>query len=265
MISLLSYTRTHNLGDAIQTIAMSRLIGVPHRFRDRDNPEGVGGRPGEDSDTHICNGYLDHRWTPQPARTTIFAGVHMADKEAVEKFRSVRVNDAFTFVGARDPYTADVLSKASIRAETIGCATLTFPRYHGPREGVLAIDVGMDRQPRVPKGATYLTNALHESIPWVQQWRQASELLERLRTAEEVYTNRLHVLLPCLAFGTPVRIFSMLHDPRFSIARELGVQYGKLQILPQIAVTAMANRFREYVAENVARASVTVAEIISRP
>jgi hypothetical protein len=32
----------------------------------------------------------------------------------------------------------------------------------------------------------------------------AVQRLQQLRTAELAYTNRLHVILPCLAFGIPV-------------------------------------------------------------
>jgi len=32
----------------------------------------------------------------------------------------------------------------------------------------------------------------------------ARELLQTLKTAELVYTDRLHIALPCISFGTPV-------------------------------------------------------------
>ena len=47
-------------------------------------------------------------------------------------------------------------------------------------------------------------------------------LLEKYRTASVVYTSRLHALLPCLAFGTPVRFFAATFGPeRFSVLDSL--------------------------------------------
>jgi hypothetical protein len=70
-------------------------------------------------------------------------------------------------------------------------------------------------------------------MTWAEQWRRAAELLAIYRTAERVHTSRLHVALPCLAFGTPV----CLHKPRewfgltstrgrFSLFDALGLPYG---------------------------------------
>jgi hypothetical protein len=55
--------------------------------------------------------------------------------------------------------------------------------------------------------------------------------LELLKSAELVYTNRLHVALPCLAFGTPVIVTEVdrigaPQQERFTVLDEIGFQYG---------------------------------------
>ena len=56
-----------------------------------------------------------------------------------------------------------------------------------------------------------------------EQWETATRLLKQYSTAEMVYTSRLHVALPCLAFGTPVTLRlpdHVLNSGRLSILRE---------------------------------------------
>jgi hypothetical protein len=60
-----------------------------------------------------------------------------------------------------------------------------------------------------------------------QQWFKALRCMETYRKAERVHTSRLHVFLPCLAFGTPVRFVGPV-DKRTSILKELDIPHGKL-------------------------------------
>jgi len=62
----------------------------------------------------------------------------------------------------------------------------------------------------------------------------ALERLDLYKTAEAVYTSRLHVALPCLAFGTPVYVKNpkdAWHAKRFTILTHLGLEYDKLVTL----------------------------------
>ena len=70
-------------------------------------------------------------------------------------------------------------------------------------------------------------------LPAHRQWTEALLALEGYRTAEAVYTSRLHVALPCLAFGTPVWIANPSRGfapGRFSVIEELGVDYCRLSV-----------------------------------
>lgn len=180
---------TGNLGDAIQTWALCRLLGPRCAGVFRDEPiEGSGDGP-----PLVANGWLGYYPHTGPSNT-VFAGVHVArhHREFSEWMKRSRGK-----AGARDPFTKDVLRLFGVASEVIGCATLTFDRYRGPRRGRIAVDVARD-------GCERLTNSLAGGLSWPEQWTQAGEMLGRIRRAEIVYTNRLHILLPCLAFGTPV-------------------------------------------------------------
>lgn len=212
MIHLHKYGFTENLGDAIQTIAALQCLDrvVPQHthvdFVDRDNPL-------QFVPLILANGFLDYRWRPQPA---VFCGVHCADKYTARNVYAMTRSP----VGARDPYTRDLLVEQGADAEFIGCATLTFPRYTGPRRGLWAVDC------MAVAGTTAITHRIARDMPWDQQIEMAYRQLSRYECAEAVWTSRLHVLLPCIAFGTPVCLTRVACARRFGIADILGVEHG---------------------------------------
>lgn len=207
MLKTFEYNKTHNLGDAIQYIAIRNLLKeLPHKTVDRDNPI-------EDDfyNSFLGFGFLDSRWTPVDYYRNAFAGVHVADKTTALKFKNLGV--LLTPIGARDYHTQRNLKSVGIESEFVGCPTLTFDKYTGPRSGVLHVDTG----------ECHLTHKIG-NISWEEQLKLAEEYLEKYKTAEEVHTSRLHVALPCVAFGTPVRLIVNWNDPRMSLAQGLGLR-----------------------------------------
>jgi Polysaccharide pyruvyl transferase len=190
MYRVLIYKDSGNLGDAIQTLALCRMLGERCRGVYRDLPV-----PGKWQEAPlIVNGYLGSTAFPTLARNAVFAGIHIAGRE---RELGSWLRSSGNVVGARDPYTQHLLKGIGVESEMIGCATLTFERYRGVRSGRYSIDIN-------PRPNTIaLTNYIGR-IPWKEQWELAEARLQQLRTAEIVYTNRLHVILPCLAFGSPV-------------------------------------------------------------
>jgi Polysaccharide pyruvyl transferase len=220
MISIFSYWQTENLGDAIQAIALSRLLNPVHSFRDRDT--GIGATP---QDLHLCNGYLDERWAPANAARSLFVGVHVKSWEVVSTLLTISNRD--TIIGARDQHTHALLQARGLRSEFVGCATLTLPRYEGPREGEVHIDSGNPEE---------LTQWIPQTMPWKAQWWHATERLLLLQRAKLVITRRLHVALPCLAYGTPVLVpedsVDRVSEPaRLGLLESLGFRYGVPQII----------------------------------
>lgn len=200
-----AYQDSGNLGDAIQTYALCRLLGARCAGIDRDREM----PPELDSQVPlVANGWLGYRAHHQPANV-LFAGVHLARHETA--FRDWMRLSLYP-TGARDPYTSGLLGCLSVPNQMIGCATLTFDRYRGPRHGRFSVDA-----PACPADIP-LTNTIG-ALPWPEQWKLAAELLAKLRTAERVTTSRLHIVLPCLAFGTPVVFPAASFDTAFEKQR----------------------------------------------
>jgi hypothetical protein len=212
---VLVYGNCGNIGDAVQTVAITRLLGGVCAGVWRDAPM---------TDLHkhvpfVVNGFLGHG-TPRPDSNCLFAGIHLGYREP-EYIRWIR--QSRYPVGARDEYTHGLLKANGVASEMIGCATLTLPRYRGPRRGRYSVDVE-------PVPGTEFETSIIPDMPWADQWQLALHRLEQLRTAELVCTRRLHVILPCLAFGTPVMFplkeFRDLSDKsRLGLLHTLGFTY----------------------------------------
>jgi hypothetical protein len=209
-----------NLGDIIQTIALTRYfpqtVGI---FREhiRDFRQ--------ISDLFIVNGFLYD--LPHLNKHVLFAGIHPFLASLISAYTMKKqllgLKQSLFPVGARDPAAQKELESLGINSEMIGCSTLTFERYKGPRHGIYSVDFNGP--------GTHITHRIPAEMSVAEQWQLALKHLNYYRTAERVYTSRLHVALPCLAFGTPV-CFSQPHKPlaasRFSLLRYLGVESGKL-------------------------------------
>lgn len=224
--------RTKNVGDSVQTIALSRLLpqsaGV-YRHRMKEAPA---------DRLFVVNGMLDKDTPPKSGGPVcLFAGIsgpHFREKAYLRWLSG----SPFP-IGARDQATVDALNRAGQPVVLTGCATLTLPRYDGPRKGIYSVDcVGPGEQ---------ITHSIARSTSVEVQWETALAALARFRTAEAVYTSRLHVALPCLAFGTPVWIANPQHNAwhpsRFSLIEEMGLEYEKLQTAD---VTPFARRYVDF-------------------
>lgn len=118
-------------------------------------------------------------------------------------------------VVARDTSTRDFFRSIHVESEFAGCVSQTLPRYDGPRKGVLNVDKRWCGRGDVIY-QTYTTRGMPELPDLITVGERR---LNELRTAEEVWTARLHVLLPCRAMGTKVNLREIMetHEPhRFS-------------------------------------------------
>ena len=212
--SCLAY-RTRNIGDMVQTMALTRLLplmAAVYRHRMNHAPA---------DRIFVVNGFLERDSPPRGGTDCFFAGVSGPYMRHGLYFEWLRRSP--WPVGTRDPLTSERLAREGIAAEMVGCATLTLPRYEGPRRGVVSVDFdgpGVRLRHEVPRTLTL-----------AEQWDLAARLLDRYRTSEAVYTSRLHVALPCLAFGTPVWIArpGVRGFPgRFSLLAEMGVPFEEL-------------------------------------
>lgn len=228
--TLLLY-RSRNLGDIMQSLALSRLLppckGIfRHRLQTLS--------PGE---SLIVNGMFDKDRPPAFGAECLFAGV--SGPHFRRSFYLRWMAQSPFPIGARDPATADTAKAIGLNASLIGCATLTLPPYDGPRKGIYSVDT---RGPGVALSQTITRRWTVE-----EQWTGAITALDKFRTAEAVYTSRLHVALPCLAFGTPVWIANPAthawHPSRFGLLEAMGIPWESLTTAD---VSPWARRYTQF-------------------
>jgi len=209
---------TENLGDVVQTMVMSTVVG-PSIGLYRSQLPAVNWHKFDA--TYVVNGWFDDPAQfppPMAGKRCFFTGFHTRQGSAAEWCR----NSPWP-VGARDPDTADLLRTFDVPATVVGCPTLLIPRFDGPRNGALSVDF--------PSGpGEHLTH--RTSSGWPEAWRTAAGRLDAYRLAAEVHTTRLHVALPCLAMGTPVRLVPPQgHDARFSLWHWFGLPVDELVVV----------------------------------
>ncbi len=210
--SVLAYRRSRNLGDAMQTYALARLLPDSAAiYRDRAGLD-------ETAAPLVVNGWLGLNPGRKKYPAT-FAGVFIGadDQDNLDWLSAL---SAAAVIGTRDPFTQKRLESAGIPAKLIGCATLTLPRYLGDRKGILHIDDGTPN---------CLTQDIPTEMSWEAQWDLAKTRIQQIAQAALVHTGRLHVTLPCLALGTPVvcRPRGYQLAERFSLLSALGVPTGE--------------------------------------
>lgn len=218
-----------NLGDHIQTLALLQHL-TPRLLVPRDYLV-----PQKDL-CLIANGWLSLGDLPKKEdfKSVKYVGVHITpDLRNVETVKRVM---GCGVIGSRDSCTHDFLTKNGAPSRLTYCATLTFPRYYGVREGVYCIDIADEIKEKAcrlgydPRFDTHdwpllpIDEVNNEVL--LEQYRKAYTLLLEYRTAELVITSRLHVTLPCLAFGTPVIYLGVSsdYDDRITILDQLGVR-----------------------------------------
>lgn len=193
---VLSYFGTKNIGDAIQTVAVSQFLNYTtgvyrhdmHNYKSKD--------------FFIINGWIgdnDFQKSILPLNKNVYyCGVHAAGNH----FDKITYQNV---IGARDWSTHKKLIKSNLRSEFLGCPTLFFNEYKNERKGIYSVDY-------TDGPGVHLTHWI-DKFSWEQQWKVAIDLLEIYKKAKEVHTTRLHVILPCLAFGTPVFFYRNTIDP----------------------------------------------------
>lgn len=233
---------TTNIGDEVQTIAALSLLpqGAAVVPVNRDALSLFKGRPGRRT-LVLFNGWHTHapgEWPPASSIVPALEGFHLATDSLLHSEKTVDYLKRFGPVGCRDSHTVSVMRSYGVDAFFSGCPTLMlegFARETLKREEILVIDahlrstvdwhIGDTRThlasivPReILEQAVYLTQNVEASDKRHHRWKlsRAHERLLRLASAKLVITNRLHVALPCLAFGTPCILMheNARNDPR---------------------------------------------------
>lgn len=220
---VLSY-KSLNIGDEIQSIAAIELLkknGIDEYFLvERDRLHEFN----EDA-VLILNGWFTpnvRTFPPGDSVRCVVIGFHCANKKVIES--NIDFFKRNSPIGCRDQYTLELCMKHDIPAYLSKCLTLTLPKYEGERNGKYLVDFNTSLGctfSDIDSGVNPLTHNVtncRERYLIPERFERANELLNLYRSAEIVYTSRLHCTLPCRAFHTPVR---MCHegyskDNRFS-------------------------------------------------
>jgi len=197
---------TGNLGDDIQAVALDALLPQVDLRVDRDRVcETASWSPDV---FWLVAGWFDHNplahWRERNGRC-LMIGFHAQTEKALPK----RVDHP---IGCRDRWTYELCRRHGVPAWRSHCVTLTLqpPEPVTLRHGVLFVDVDPKWYEHIPadilaerEESTHTIRTRLWRYP-KERRRVARERLALYASALLVVTRRLHVMLPCLAFGTPV-------------------------------------------------------------
>ena len=224
LISALTYKVSRNVGDPIQTLAVTQHLPRVDQYIPRDalneytGPETI----------LVMNGWFSREpsnWPPAPQIHPIFVGFHMTETTAAAYKRHAAYFKAHEPIGCRDQRTADLLSAWGVRTWVSYCPTLTFPRrQRAPADGqVILVDCDRFGVPsRIRNGCVRITHSMMD-CPTETRLAYAQAFLDYYReNARLIVTSRLHCALPALAIGIPT-IFIGPQEERTSILRAIGL------------------------------------------
>jgi hypothetical protein len=230
---LLTYTRTRNVGDDIQSIAAWQFLPKLDALADRDFLSEF--RPSSPTKL-IINGWFSHRpmqFDAHEAVIPLFISMHINANAQVSYARRAftdvirqtrRVRDLLRRhgpVGARDKPTHDFLRSVGIPSYLSGCLTLTLNRAPDVTrcDNIVLVDVPSAIAERVrsltERPILELKHVLDKFERPPQSFAIAEQALLNYQRAHLIITTRLHVALPSLAFGVPVFLIRDEDDPRF--------------------------------------------------
>lgn len=218
-IAILEHS-TRNIGDDIQSLALEQLLPQVDLRVDRDQM-GPAAAWGEEV-AWILNGWFAPHthsvWPPPGNARKLFLGFHAVHEDILPRILLDRP------IGCRDPWTLSLCNRAGIDVWLSWCITLTLRRPDVKRnDTVVLADVPERDVARLPAEITKGIRVTNLIPPDTDRRGRALELLELYAGARWVITSRLHAMLPCVAFGTPVvfipparsenRTFGYLHLP----------------------------------------------------
>lgn len=199
---------TYNLGDDIQTYAVSLLMPVPEYYVNRESISNW-----VPACKVVMAGWYKHLeldWPPHENIIPLFLAFHAAAKNCISEHIDYLAK--WTPIGCRDLHTVELCRGYGLEAYFSGCVTLTLrPLEVPPLHKPIFIDV------TVPEGIDHAKGNV-----WIsgdqpgQRLEKARQRLEWLASASCVVTSRLHVALPCAAMGVPVLLIPPPNDGRFS-------------------------------------------------
>lgn len=209
---------TENIGDEVQSIAARQFLPRVDYYINRDIPNKSKFSDNEEVKV-IANGWYMHKPQNWPltlkATRPLLVSMHIDQKELkTTKAFSSQESKAFINdngrIGARDMATLAFLKNQNIDAYFSGCLTLTMKRdnRYKREDFILLVDVSKKVEDtiraRTKRPIVVLSVYRTPNMSREDKFMLAEYYLYLYQSAHAVVTTRLHVMLPSLAFETPV-------------------------------------------------------------
>jgi hypothetical protein len=209
MNGLVSFSRSINIGDDIQSLSISKLMPSVDLFIDRENISKKV-RPCK----AVINGWYKHAlldWPPHKNIKPLFISFHLNNLGLLNHIGYLKKHEP---IGCRDFYTLNILKKYSVDCYFSGCSTLTLDIENKKIENkVIFVDTPMIDLKINDFETESLDTITKRPLPYNKRLDLATDRLNILSTARCVVTTRLHTALPCVAMNIPVYVV-LFYDPK---------------------------------------------------
>ena len=227
---IMYYKETDNIGDDIQTYTAMRFL--PHIDYHIDREDLNCFLPTKkEYVSMIMNGWFMHNkaaWPPSPYINPLLLSMHFTCLEKIdvgEKYLQGFGGEylkKYQPIGCRDIETQKRLNRNNIENYFSGCMTLTIEPFKNieKQEYICLVDLD-EKSTNLVKENTKreIKEITHDVNPeeikqksFEQRMKDVEELRKKYQAAHIVFTNRLHVALPCVALGTSV---VLVHKEQF--------------------------------------------------
>ena len=244
------FQRFFNLGDDIQTLAVSRLLPKVDGYVCREALDKV-----EDECIVPMNGFFmnTNNWPPSPQIKPVFFAFHVRPESVSTIFspEGIAYLKRWQPIGCRDRGTLALMQEHGVEGYYSRCVTLTLPRREtAPEEGQVFLvgvsDSAKKVLPRALRKQAVIVDQAKVRLPITNtsiKLSLAEELLAQYRQrAKLVITSKIHCAMPCIAMGIPVVFLydkAKESDYRVKIIQDLiGINY----VYEQGSLAGLKNR-----------------------
>jgi hypothetical protein len=232
-LAILCYD-TINIGDEIQSLAMKKLLPRVDYYVTRDNMSIIYDEKFNLIDIKTLENtkiYLFiNGWFAEGGKTKhtsfhfpipsfihpLFISIYMTDwfiKNILDK--NIEYFKKYEPIGCRDKSTYKKLISRGLKAEFVGCVTLTFENsnLNNQNNGLIClVDCSVKNLEKFIKIEHCDPKIKKNTIQ--EKFTIATDILEKYKFSSKVYTSRLHCYLPCKAMKKDV-VFVGRPDERF--------------------------------------------------
>ena len=220
---------TDNIGDDIQTYTALKFLPHIDYWIEREDLNCFIPKEKE-LVAMIMNGWFLHNkaaWPPSPYIYPLLLSMHFTCLEKIdvgEKYLQGLGGEYLQKhqpIGVRDVETQKRLNRNHIETYFSGCMTLTIEPFENieKKEYICLVDVDENSANIIKKNTKReIKEITHDVKPeeiskksFDERMKDVEDLLKTYQAAHVVFTNRLHVALPCVALGTPVVLIHKEH------------------------------------------------------